>query len=304
MEAPRPTLDPELAARARRLRIRARRLSSELFTGAFASAFKGRGTELDQVREYQPGDDIRRIDWNVTARAHSGDNTARAFVKEHRAERELTVILLVDMSASGSFGSVQRSKREMAAELAALLAFAATATQDRVGIGLFTDRVERYVPPRKGRAQVARLIRELLTFEPAGVGTSLTEAFAYLRRVQRRRAVVFVISDFLTAAYEDELRAAASFHEVIALRPIDAHELHLPDIGMVTLRDAESGAMRVIDTSDAKLREHYAMAAEKRGRELAETLRQARVPLVDLPIDGAYVDLLTHFFASRRRRVR
>ncbi len=301
MESPRPTLDPELAARARRLRIRARRLSSELFTGAFASAFKGRGTELDQVREYMPGDDVRRIDWNVTARAHSGDS-ARAFVKEHRAERELTVLLLVDMSASGSFGSVMRSKREMAAELAALLAFAATATNDRVGIGLFTDRMERYVPPRKGRAQVARLIRELLTFEPAGTGTDLTAALEYLRRVQRRRAVVFLVSDFMTRGYEDALGAVASHHEVIALRPLDAHERTLPDVGMVTLRDAESGATRLVDTSDAKVREHFAATAERRGRELAETLRVARVPLLDLPVDGTYVDILTRFFAARRRR--
>ncbi len=301
MEAPRPTLDPELAARARRLRIRARRLSSELFTGAFASAFKGRGTELDQVREYMPGDDVRRIDWNVTARAHSGDS-ARAFLKEHRAERELTVVLLVDMSASGSFGSVSRSKREMAAELAALLAFASIATNDRVGIGLFTDRMERYVPPRKGRAQVARLIRELLTFEPAGTGTNLTAALAYLRRVQRRRAVVFLISDFMARNYDEILGAVAAHHEVIGLRPIDAHELVLPDVGMVTLRDAESGATRLVDTSDPRVREHFAAIAARRGQELADSLRKARVPLLDLPLDGTYVDILTRFFASRRRR--
>lgn len=302
MEARPVMLDPELAARARHLRIRARRLSSEVFTGAFASAFKGQGTELDQVREYQPGDDVRRIDWNVTARAHSGDNTARAFVKEHRAERELTVLLLVDMSASGSFGSVSRSKREMATELAALLAFAAISTSDRVGIGLFTDRVERYVPPRKGRVQVARLIRELLTFEPTHTGTSLVAPLEYLRRVQRRRAVVFVISDFMTDGYLDELRSAAGHHEVIALRPVDAHEDVLPDVGMVTLRDAESGELRVIDTGDIKVREHYANAAKDRQKKLAETLREARVPLLDLPTDGTYVDKLTQFFAERRRR--
>ena len=301
MEAPRPTLDPELAARARRLRIRARRLSSELFTGAFTSAFKGRGTELDQVREYMPGDDVRRIDWNVTARAHSGEG-ARAFLKEHRAERELTVLLLVDMSASGSFGSVMRSKREMAAELAALLAFAATASNDRVGIGLFTDRMERYVPPRKGRVQVARLIRELLTFEPAGTQTNLAAALDYLRRVQRRRAVVFLVSDFMTRGYEESLGAVASHHEVIALRPLDPHESSLPDVGLVTLRDAETGTTRLVDTSDAKVREHFAATAERRERELAESLRLARVPLLTLPVDGSYVDLLTRFFAARRRR--
>ena len=294
-------LDAELAARARRVRIRARRLSSALFAGAFESAFKGRGIELDQVREYQPGDDVRRIDWNVTARSHHGE-TARAFVKEHRVERELTVIILVDMSGSGTFGSTVRTKNEVAAELAAVLAFAAMAGNDRIGVCLFTDHVERYVPPRKGRNHIARIIRELLTFTPSGRGTDITSALAHLQRVQRRRAVVFLVSDFLSSGYSDQLKAVAHRHELVALRPFDARERALPNVGLVTLRDAESGEVRVVDTSDERVRSFVASSFDQREKALADEMRALDVPLLTFATDGPYIDSLIRFFRARTHR--
>ena len=308
-------LDVELATRARRVRIRARRLSSALFAGAFESAFKGRGMEFDQVREYQPGDDVRRIDWNVTARAHHGETT-RAFVKEHRVERELTVIIMVDMSGSGTFGSGLRTKNEVAAELAAVLAFAAMAGNDRVGVCVFTDRVERYVPPRKGRTHVARIIRELLTFTPVGRGTDIASALAYLERVQRRRAVVFVISDFLqrsavgrnpersatnASGYLDELKAVAHHHEVVALRPFDVRERVLPNVGLITLRDAETGEVQVIDTSDERVRSFVTNSFDAREKALADEMRALDVPLLTFATDGPYIDTLIRFFRARTR---
>ncbi len=244
---------------------------------------------------------MRRIDWNVTARAHHGE-TARAFVKEHRVERELTFVLLIDMSASGMFGSHQRSKNEVAAELAAVLAFAAMAGNDRVGVCLFTDRVERYIPPRKGRSHIARIIRELLTFTPEGRGTDIASALTHLQRVQRRRAVVFVISDFIAFDYHDTLKAMAHRHEMIALRPYDVRERVLPNIGLATLRDAETDTVRVVDTSDEKVRDFVRRAFDDRDTLLHDEMKQLEVPLLSFATDGPYIDTLIRFFRARTHR--
>ena len=288
-------LPPELLARIRRIEIRARRLVSSVFLGEYHSVFRGRGIEFSEVRPYAPGDDVRAIDWNVTARMGT------PYVKKYIEERELTVLIAVDVSASSAFTTAGMTKRELAAEVAATLAFAAIANNDRVGLVAFSDGVELFVPPEKGRTHVLRIVRELLFLQPRGRGTSIAAAMAYIGRIARRRAIVFVLSDFFDEGYERQLRAAASRHEVIALTLNDAREESLPDVGLLELEDAESAARVVLDTSDAAVRAAYEARATERRTRRRRALAAAGVDEVALYTDRSYVPPLLQAFQSRQR---
>jgi uncharacterized protein (DUF58 family) len=289
-------MTPEEATReVRRLEITTRHLVRDIMAGEYSSAFRGRGVEFAEVREYQPGDDVRTIDWNVTARLGS------AYVKRYLEERELTVVFLVDFSASGRFGSRVRTKGELGAEVAAVLALAAARNNDRVGAAFFTDRIEHHIAPAKGRRHVLRLISELLAFEPAGTGTDLGAALAELEPTLRRRAVLFILSDFKTAGYEPVLGRLARRHDVVALQLVDPRERALPAAGLVTLWDPESGGWRRIDTSDAAVRAWFARRSEEFDRGLERGLRERNADLLRLESGRSYAEPLLSFFRRRER---
>ncbi len=288
----------DIVRRVRRIHIIANRMVDDLFAGEYHSAFRGRGMEFDEVREYQPGDDIRTIDWNVTARM------GVPFVKRFVEERELTVIFVVDLSASGSFGSVQKLKNEAAAELTALLAFAAVKNNDKVGLIVFTDTVEMFIPPKKGVTHVLRVIRELLAFEPRQAQTDIAAALDYLGRVTKKRAVVFLISDFLGSDYERPMRTLARRHDVIAVSVTDPRELAMPDVGLLELEDAETGERVTIDTSSAAFRSRYAALGEERTTRLEDLFRSMAVDHIGIVTDHDYVRDLVRFFRLRERRLR
>jgi len=280
----------------RKIQIRTSHLVSDLFAGQYHSVFKGRGMEFAEVRLYQPGDDVRTIDWNVTAR------TSVPHVKRHDEERELTVMLLVDVSASTRFGSTRQLKSQLAAELGAVLAFSAIANDDKVGLLLFSDRVELALPPRKGTRHVLRVIREILNTEPAGRGTDLGGALEHLVHVSKRRSVVFVVSDFLDARGERALRLAKKRHDVVAIVLDDPRERELPDVGLLELEDAETGERAVVDTSDARVREAFARRAEDARADRVKLLRAADVDAVVVDTVRPYADALLRFFRMRERR--
>jgi uncharacterized protein (DUF58 family) len=248
------------------------------------------------VRQYQPGDEVRAIDWNVTARMGA------PYVKKYIEERELTVLLLVDVSASSAFTSTGMTKRQLAAEVAATLAFAAVANNDRAGLVTFSDRIERFVPPGKSRTHVLRMVRELLYAEPAGRGTDIGAALAYVTRVARRRAIVFVLSDFFDEGYERQLRAAAARHDVLALTLNDPREMELPDVGLLELEDAETGARALVDTTDARTRAAYAQRAADRIARRRRALAASNVEEIPLATDRSYVEPLLRAFRARERR--
>jgi uncharacterized protein (DUF58 family) len=286
----------DVMAQIRRIQIRTRRVVNEILAGQYQSVFKGQGMEFKEVREYVPGDDIRMIDWNVTAR--SGD----AYVKVLAEERELTVMLMVDMSGSGRFGSVGRFKNELAAELCAVLAFSAIKNNDNVGLVIFTDHVELFVPPKKGVKHVLRVIREVLYFAPKGTGTDIPGALHFLNGVTRRRAVVFLVSDFMAEDYEMPLRIAARRHDVIATVVTDPREEELPDVGLIAVRDAETGRETLVDTSSRRVRETYARDAAERAARRAQLLRRTRVDTINVRTDRDYVNELYRFFRMREKR--
>ncbi|HKY33013.1 MAG TPA: DUF58 domain-containing protein [Candidatus Polarisedimenticolia bacterium] len=291
-------LPREMIRRIRRIEIRTRRLVNESMAGEYHSVFRGRGMEFSEVREYQVGDDIRTIDWNVTSRM------GHPYVKKFVEERELTVALVVDSSASGDFGSAGRMKGAMAAEVSALLAFSAIQNNDRVGLLQFTDRIEKYVPPKKGRTHVLRVIRELLFASPASRGTDIGQALDYAMRVFRRKAVMFLISDFLASGYEKALRRAARRHDLIAIAVTDPREESLPPVGLVEVEDAETGEAMVIDTLDERLRREYRTRALKRRDERRRLFRTLGIDAVELSTDRPYDVPLVRFFDARARRAR
>lgn len=288
----------EVMRQVRRIQIRTSRMVNEFLAGQYESIFKGQGMEFKEVRAYVPGDDVRSIDWNVTAR------TGEPHVKIMAEERELTVMLMVDMSGSGRFGSVNRFKNELAAELCAVLAFSAIKNNDKVGLLVFTDRVELYVPPQKGRKHVLRVIREVLCHEPAGTGTDIAGALHYLGNVVRRRAVVFLVSDFMDENYLDALRVTNKRHDVIAVTVTDPREETLPPVGLVSMRDAESGRELLVNTGDPRLRVAYEEQARLDRQARDERLRRARVDAMHVRTDAPYVNELHRFFAMRERRKR
>lgn len=286
----------ELLKKVRQLEIRTRGVVNQVFSGEYHSVFKGRGMEFSEVREYQPGDEIRTIDWNVTARLN------HPFVKVFEEERELTVLLLVDLSGSQFFGSRSSLKRDIAVEVSAILAFSAMKNNDKVGALLFTDQVERFIPPRKGRTHALRIVRELLSFEPQSPGTRLAAALEYLNRIQKRRAIVFLISDFADAGYEQALRIAGKRHDLVGIVLLDPRERELPPFGLVAFHDAETGRERWVDTWDPSVRSAHAAAWESRHRARQSMFRKSRLDSVEIPIDRSYMKPLTDFFQKRGRR--
>ena len=287
----------------RRLEIRTRRLVNDSLSGSYHSVFKGRGMDFDEVREYSAGDEVRTIDWNVTARA------GKPFVKKFTEERELTLILLVDISASGNFGSAALSKRDLAAELASVIAFSAIRNSDKVGLVLFTDRIERYLPPKKGRRHVLRVVRDILYHAPSGTGTDVVKALEALSQVLHRRAVVFLISDFQSpgdpVAARDALRRTMrqvnQRHDLIAVQVADPREHELPDVGIVALEDAETGEIIELDTAKPTVRRRFAAQAQQRAQRLVSDFRAEGVDTLQLQTDQPYLPALQRFFKTRER---
>jgi uncharacterized protein (DUF58 family) len=279
------------------IHIRTKHLVNDVVAGEYESAFRGRGMEFQEVREYQPGDDVRTIDWNVTARMD------RPFVKLYREERELTVMLMVDISASGQFGSREKLKKEVAAEVAALLAYTAIRNNDKVGLILFTDRVEKYVPPKKAAGHGWRVIREILSFEPEGQGTDLSQALEFMGHVQRKRCICFLLSDFITSGYEKQLRLTNKRHDMIALTITDPREEELPAVGFVELEDAETGELMLIDTRDQEMCRQYRDLQLRQSRERTRLFRSMNLDHVRLSTHVSYVDPLLAFFRRREKNL-
>jgi uncharacterized protein (DUF58 family) len=288
----------------RQLEIRTRRMVNDSLAGSYHSVFKGRGMDFDEVREYSAGDEVRTIDWNVTARA------GRPFVKKFTEERELTIFLLVDISASGNFGSGSMSKRDLAAELASVLAFSAIRNSDKVGLLLYTDQIERYLPPKKGRRHVLRVVRDILYHTPEAIGTDTVKALDVANRLLHRRAIVFLISDFETsknaAATRVELRRAMRRtnrrHDLIAVQVEDPRERELPDVGIVALEDAESGEVIEVDTASATVRKRFRELSLERGLQLVNDFRSEGIDTLQLRTDAPYMPALQRFFKTRERR--
>jgi len=291
----------DILKKIRKLELKTRGAVQAAFAGQYRSVFKGRGMNFEEVREYQPGDEVRSIDWNVTAKF--GEVNGDAYVKKFTEERELTVMLIVDVSASGEFGSVNLSKRELAAEVACLLAFSAIRNNDKVGLILFSDHVEHFITPQKGRAHTLRLIRDILFFEPKGRGTQPAQALNYMNRLLHRRAVVFLISDFQAPDFSRELSVSARRHDLIAVPIVDPREEELPDVGWLTLEDAETGEQREINTSDRHTRLTFLKNVDARREARLRDFRRKRVDAISLSTDEDYVPALRTFFRTRERRL-
>jgi len=287
----------EVIKRIQRIHIHSNYLVNDILAGEYESAFRGRGMEFEEVREYQPGDDVRDIDWNVTARM------GHPYVKLYREERELTILLLVDVSSSGQFGSGEQLKNELSAELAAVLAYAAVKNSDKVGLIIFSDMIEKFIPPKKGRNHVWRVIREVLEHTPRSTRTDISAALDFLNKITSRRVIAFLISDFIAQGYEKLLRITNKKHDVIALSITDPRERELPAVGLVELEDAETGETLVIDTSDAALRKKFSTGAARQARETQEIFRRCSVDHIPLTTSQPYINSLMKFFRMREKRL-
>ena len=284
----------EIIKKVRKIEIKTRGLSQNIFAGQYHSAFKGRGMAFGEVREYQYGDDVRDIDWNVTARFH------RPYVKVYEEERELTVMLLVDLSGSLDFGSVQQTKRDLVTEIASTLAFSAIQNNDKIGVILFTDRIEKYIPPKKGRKHILYIIHELLNFKPAGVRTDIGMAVSYLTRVMKRRCTAFLLSDFYSRSdFSKPIQIANSKHDVVAIQVYDPRAKSLPDIGLMKVRDAETGHEMIIDTSSAKLRQAHARYWIEREDLLNRTFAKSKVDWTSVATNENFTKALLLLFKKR-----
>ena len=306
----RSEITKEILKKVRQVEIRSRKFVDDSLVGAYHSVFKGTGMDFAEVREYTPGDDVRSIDWNVTAKMD------RPFVKVFEEERELTIVLAVDLSASGQFGSREQSKRELAAELASVLAFSATRNNDKIGLLLFTDEVETFIPPKKGRSHILRVIREVLFYKPRKRGTHIVGALEYLNRLIRRKAIVFLLSDFLTedslawirpatgrqGDLQRTLRLTNKRHDLIAINLSDPREFELPKVGIVSLEDSETGEQIEVDTSNAQVRLLYAQQNRNRQQSLLETFRRSGVDHFSVSTDEPYIHALRSFFKTRGGR--
>jgi len=289
----------ELMARVGKIRILTNKLIDDQLSGDYHSTFKGQGVEFDEVRPYMVGDDVRTIDWNVTAK------TGIPYIKRFSEERELTILFMVDVSGSQSYGSVRRSKMELAAEVTALLALTAIRNQDKIGLILFSDKIVKYIPPRKGRDSVMRLVREVLAAEDeASGGTDIGAALRFLNGVQKRRAVVFLVSDFLasSSAYESLLRATARHHDMVCVPVGDPAERNLPDVGLVELEDPETGELALVDTSSAKVRKAFAERAEAEEEELRRFFLKTGIDTLSISTDRPYIDAVRSLFKRRARK--
>lgn len=289
-------LDDELLAKIKGVQIRAKHLVNDVFAGEYISAFKGRGMEFEEVREYQPGDDVRAIDWNVTARSET------PFIKIFQDERELTVIFMVDVSASARFGTVKKFKNEVAAEITALLAYAAKKSNDKVGLIIFSDHVEHFIPPKKGRGHIWNLIREILTYESNSKKTDLTAPLEFLNNVVKRRSIVFLMSDFQGDGFQDKLQATFKNHDLIAVEIYDPKELSFPKIGFIELEDSETGEVVLIDTNSKKFRNEYETEARKKLVDNKKFFQKNGVDLIQVKTDEPYVDKIVKFFRNRESR--
>lgn len=283
----------ELLKKVRKIEIKTRGLSNQIFSGEYHSAFKGRGMTFSEVREYQPGDDIRSIDWNVTARFNT------PFVKVFEEEREMTVMLLVDVSASGEFGTQKQLKQELITELCAVLAFSSIQNNDKIGIIFFTDKIEKFIPPKKGKSHVLRIIRDLIEFEPEHKKTDIQLALKYLTSVIKKRSIVFVISDFMADNFSDAMKIANKKHDLVALRIYDKREQELPNVGLVKMMNAESGELKWIDTSDKNVRIHFAANAKRHEAYLKELFNKSGVDTANINTSESYIQPLTNLFKRR-----
>ena len=286
----------ELLKKVRKIEIRTKGLVNQIFSGEYHSVFKGRGMAFSEVREYQFGDDIRMIDWNVSARFN------HPYVKIFEEERELTVMLLVDVSGSGEFGTVSQFKKDIAAELCAVLAFSALQNNDKVGVIFFSDVIERFIPPKKGGTHTLRIVRELLDFQPTHRNTNLTEGLRYLTSAIKKRSIAFLISDFIDEGYDDALKIAAKKHDLIAVRLVDPRERELPDSGMMRVVDAESGETMWVDTSDRLVRDRYARYWKEQDEAQGRLLLRSGVDAVTIRSDQSYIQPLVSFFRVREKR--
>jgi len=285
-----------LLKKVRKIEIKTKGLSNHIFAGEYHTAFKGKGMAFSEVREYQPGDDIRSIDWNVTARYNS------PFVKVFEEEREMTVMLLIDVSASGNFGTQEQFKRELATELAAILAFSAIKNNDKVGVIFFTDKVEQFIPPKKGKSHILRIIREVLAFEPTGKGTDIAGALEYFSAVIKKRSICFILSDFMSKEFDRPLKIASKKHDLVALRIHDTREDTLPNVGLVPMQDAETEKMLFVDTSSKKVRDNFAKNRAQATEKLRKLFPASGVDLIDITTGTDYVKPLINFFKTRGKR--
>ena len=283
----------ELLKRVRKIEIKTRRLSDHIFGGEYHSTFKGRGMTFSEVRQYQYGDDVRSIDWNVTARYNE------PFVKVFEEERELTMMLMVDVSGSELFGTTKRFKKEIITEIAATLAFSATQNNDKIGLILFTDKIELYIPPKKGRSHVLRIIRELIEFEPESSKTDLSQALKFLSNVQKKRAIAFIMSDFLTDEYKHNLKISSGRHDVTGIRIYDRHEETLPNLGMVQMQDEESGESILVNTASKKVRQNYNRYFKERENYFKDSFAKSGAGTINCRVDESYVTKLLGYFKRR-----
>ncbi len=288
----------DILRRVRKIEIKTRGLSNEIFAGKYHTAFRGRGMSFSEVREYRAGDDVRDIDWNVTARS------SKPHIKIYEEERELTMMLLVDVSGSRMFGTAERFKKSVMTEIAAVLAFSAAQNNDKVGCIFFSDRVEKFIPPKKGRSHILMIIRELVKFRPESPRTAVSEAVRYLTNVNKKRCTAFILSDFMDAprdraALDDALKIAGGKHDLVGIRVWDPREAEMPDVGIVELQDAETGRKAWVDTSSARVREHYAESWRRRDGEVNDMLRRNRIDTAMISTEGDYVAELIKLFKQR-----
>ena len=283
----------ELLKKVRKIEIKTRGLSSHIFSGEYHSAFKGRGMAFSEVREYTPGDDIRAIDWNVTARF------GHPYVKVFEEERELTVVLLVDVSGSGEFGTHTQLKKELVTELCAVLSFSAIQNNDKIGLIFFSDKIEKFIPPKKGKTHILRIIRELIEFTPTQHKTNISEALRYLTNVIKKRSICFLISDFMDDEFMEALRLANKKHDLVAIQVYDEREVTLPDAGMIEFSDAETGEVRIIDTSNKNVRTHFKQNREKQERYIKDSFAKSGVDTAKIRTDQSYIQPLMFLFKKR-----
>jgi uncharacterized protein (DUF58 family) len=286
----------DLLKKVRKIEIKTRGLSAQIFSGEYHSAFKGRGMAFSEVREYSPGDDIRTIDWNVTARLN------HPYVKVFEEERELTLMVLVDVSASGKFGTNVQFKQELITELTAVLAFSAIQNNDKAGVIFFSDKIELFIPPKKGKSHILRIIRELINFEPKGTGTDIGGALRYFNNMIKKKCIAFLISDFVGTNYEDAIKVTGKKHDLAALRIMDPREEQMPDVGFVRMRDAETNQVVLVDTSNANLRRDYNLWFKQNQRQTTDLLNRSGVDHTLLSTDQSYVQPLMNLFKKRERK--
>ena len=287
----------ELLKKVRQVEIKTRGMVNQVFSGEYHSVFKGRGMEFAEVREYSYGDDIRKIDWNVTARAN------KPFIKIFEEERELTVMLVVDVSKSGQFGTVASTKNEIATEICAVLAFSAIRNNDKVGLILFSDGVEKFIAPNKGKSHILRIVRELLSFEPKGTGTNVSAALRFLNSVIKKRSISFIVSDFIDKDYDNALRVVSKRHDVIAVTLNDPRERELPKIGLIKMKDAESGVERWIDTSDKGIQSSFQQYWKEHDERMRKAFLSTKVDRITIETHKPYIRPLVDFFKMREARV-